>query len=207
LCSMQHDATAVFTRSLPAAAACMARILYYPRPRTSPPDLYRHTRRPSWPQRPTRWRTATAISYRSGVPFFNVFAATGARTRYAAVIPSFVDAALAGRPLGPWQRHTEPGTTYVGTLAAVVAKRFAESQALEPSTWRSVREYLAEVIRELTRIVGHRSTTPKSRPGDFSQASRQHVCALFGDLQPVPFSEGLRATVDWARSSWTESPA
>jgi UDP-glucose 4-epimerase len=142
---------------------------------------------------------------------FNVFGPlqTAGHT-YAAVIPSFVDAALAGRPL----RVDGDGTqsrdfTYVGTVTAIITDAIVRRlTSPEPTNLAfGSRITLLDVIEELEQAIGHpieRRYEP-ARPGDVphSQADNTRLKALFGEIRPVPFRDGLRATVEWMRSTAT----
>jgi UDP-glucose 4-epimerase len=154
---------------------------------------------------------AWATSY--GLPvlafrFFNVFGPLQpAGHAYAAVVPTFVDAALAGRPLPVHGDGTQSRDfTYVGTLVGVVGDALARRvTSPEPVNLAfGGRITLLDVIAELEDILGRplERTHAPSRTGDVphSQADSTRLAALFGGIEPVPFVEGLRATVEWTRS-------
>lgn len=140
--------------------------------------------------------------------FFNVFGPfQPAGHAYAAVVPAFVDAALAGRPL-PFQGD---GTqtrdfTFVETVAAVIVEASTRRVAsdLPLNLAFGTRYSLLEVADLLEGILG----TPlqrafgEPRVGDVrdSQADHTRLRALFPDVVPVELEDGLRATVDWFRS-------
>ncbi|MGH3922762.1 MAG: NAD-dependent epimerase/dehydratase family protein [Egibacteraceae bacterium] len=137
--------------------------------------------------------------------FFNVFGPLQpAGHAYAAVIPAFVSAALAGRPLpvhGDGRQTRD--FTYVGSVTAVIAdavRRRVTSDGPVNLAFGSRRSLLA-AIAELERVLGHaveiRHTAP--RPGDVrdSQADQTRLHELFPDIEPFGFIEGLRATVEW----------
>jgi UDP-glucose 4-epimerase len=142
------------------------------------------------------------------VRFFNVFGPLQAAGHaYAAVIPAFVDAALAGRPLPVHGDGTQTRDfTYVGSvcdvLADAVERRVASSGPVNLAFGSRVT--LLEVIEALEAELGRpleRDHQP-TRPGDVphTQADTTRLRALFPDVEPVPFADGLRATVDWFRS-------
>ncbi len=140
--------------------------------------------------------------------FFNVFGPLQpAGHAYAAVVPAFVDAALAGRALPVHGDGTQTRDfTYVGTVSAVIAdavRRRVTSPGPVNLAFGS-RVSLLELVDLLEDVLGHpvarEHTDP--RPGDVrdSQADRSRLGALFPGVQPVPLAEGLAATVTWFRS-------
>ncbi len=139
--------------------------------------------------------------------YFNVF---GPRqdpdSPYAAVIPRFVAAYMAGVPPRVYGDggHTRD-FTYVDNvidanlLAARAAALAGESVNIATSTPRS----LLDVLREIGEIFGD-SLTPvfeAERHGDVraSHADIDVARRLLGYEPGVAFSEGLRATVQWMR--------
>jgi UDP-glucose 4-epimerase len=142
------------------------------------------------------------------VRFFNVFGPLQpAGHAYAAVVPAFVDAALAGRPLPVHGDGTQSRDfTFVGSVCAVLADA-VERRVASPDPMNLAfgsRVTLLEVIAELEDILEkslereHAST----RAGDVphSQADTARLRSLFPDVEPVPLRAGLEATVDWFRS-------
>lgn len=140
--------------------------------------------------------------------FFNVFGPLQpAGHAYAAVVPAFVDAALAGRALPVHGDGTQTRDfTYVGTVSAVIAdavRRRVTSPGPVNLAFGS-RVSLLELVDLLEEVLGHpvarEHTDP--RPGDVrdSQADRSRLGALFPGVEPVPLVEGLAATVAWFRS-------
>ncbi len=156
---------------------------------------------------------ALAYSNCYGMPvvafrFFNVFGPLQAAGHaYAAVVPAFIDAALAGRPIPV---HGDGGQTrdftYVGTVCAVIADAI-ERKVGDPKPVNlafGTRRSLLEVIDKLEGILGQeleREHQP-TRAGDVrdSQADQSRVRALFQTVEPVDFDEGLAETVDWFRT-------
>ncbi len=147
--------------------------------------------------------------------FFNVFGPLQqAGHAYAAVVPAFVDAALAGRPLPVHGDGTQSRDfTYVGSvcrvIAAAVDRRVTSPQAMNLAF--GSRLSLLGLIELLVAELGHsveREHQPV-RPGDVphSQADSSRLRAAFPDLEPVPIEEGLKATIDWFRSSPRRSGA
>ena len=139
--------------------------------------------------------------------FFNVFGPLQAAGHaYAAVVPAFVDAALAGQPLVVHGDGTQSRDfTYVGTVSAVIAEAIERGVSAD---WPvnlafGSRTDLLGLIALLEAELGHPvelSFTP-SRVGDVphSQADGSRLRALFPDVEAVPLAEGLAATVDWMR--------
>ncbi len=141
--------------------------------------------------------------------FFNVFGPLQAAGHaYAAVIPAFVDAAVAGRPL---EVHGDGSQTrdftYVGTVCDVITdairRRVAHDTAVNLAF--GTRTSLSELIGELEDVVGSPLTVEHtaSRAGDVhdSQADTTLLTSLFPDAQPTPLRTGLEQTVTWFRES------
>jgi UDP-glucose 4-epimerase len=159
---------------------------------------------------------AYALAYAStyGLPvlsfrFFNVFGPLQpAGHAYAAVIPAFVDAALRGEPLPIHGDGTQTRDfTYVGTLTAVVARVLSERITSDRPVNLAFgsRVSLLDVVAELENLLGHpleRAHSP-NRAGDVphSQADNSLLRSLLDDVMPIPFSDGLRATVEWMRTA------
>jgi UDP-glucose 4-epimerase len=139
--------------------------------------------------------------------FFNVFGPLQpAGHDYAAVVPAFVDAALAGRPLPVHGDGTQSRDfTFVGDVVGVLADA-AERSVAHPAPVNlafGTRTTLLALIAELEGILGHpleRDHRPL-RAGDVphSQADRSRFGSLFPEVVPVPFADGLAATVAWFR--------
>jgi len=155
-----------------------------------------------------------AIAYQRsfGLPvlalrFFNVFGPLqSADHDYAAVVPRFVDAALAGRPAevhGDGRQTRD--FTYVGTVVRVLADALAAKVTFDGPVNLAFgsRISLLEVLSELEGLLGHpierRHVGP--RPGDVrhSQADASRFQRLFPDVEAVPFTDGLSRTVAWFR--------
>lgn len=146
----------------------------------------------------------------SGVAFrfFNVFGPLQrAGHAYAAVVPAFVSAALAGEALTV---HGDGGQTrdftYVGSVAAVITDVLTRgtSSPTPVNLAFGTRFSLLELIEHLEGLLGRplerRHTDP--RPGDVrdSQADQTKVRSLVPDLDPVDLDTGLRRTIDWFES-------
>lgn len=141
--------------------------------------------------------------------FFNVFGPLQpAGHAYAAVLPSFVHAALTGTPLTVHGDGTQSRDfTYVGTVVAAITDAVLRrvSSPGPVNLAFGTRVTLLDAIAELEAILGHtveRVHTP-NRAGDVphSQADTTRLGELFPGITPTPFAEGLRATVDWMRTT------
>jgi UDP-glucose 4-epimerase len=140
--------------------------------------------------------------------FFNVFGPLqAARHAYAAVVPAFLDAALARRPV-PVHGDGEQSRdfTYVGTVARVLAEAVAGrvTSDIAVNLAFGSRTTLNGLLGRVEGLLGHpvsREHLPP-REGDVrhSQADNARLRALFPDVTPVSLDEGLSATVDWFRS-------
>ncbi|MGA3148813.1 MAG: NAD-dependent epimerase/dehydratase family protein [Acidimicrobiales bacterium] len=141
--------------------------------------------------------------------FFNVFGPMqDADHAYAAVVPTFVACALRGEPLPV---HGDGGQTrdftYVGTVASVLAGSVTR-RVTHPGPVNlafGTRVSLLELIDVLEQVLGRpleRLHAP-SRPGDVrdSQANQTVIRSKFPDIEPVGLEEGLRATVEWFRTT------
>lgn len=143
------------------------------------------------------------------VRFFNVFGPLQpAGHAYAAVVPAFVAAALAGRPLPVHGDGTQSRDfTFVGSVCAVLAdavdRRVASPEPINLAF--GSRTTLLEVVAELESILGTSldRAHQEVRAGDVphSQADTTRLRALFPDVEPVPLRAGLEATIDWFRSA------
>lgn len=141
--------------------------------------------------------------------FFNVFGPLQAAGHaYAAVIPAFVDAALAGRPL-PVQgdgRQTRD-FTFVQTVADVITqavdRRVASDRPVNLAYGSRVS--LLELADLVGKILGMELELEFGPPraGDVrdSQADHSRLRELFPDVEPVDLETGVRATIDWFRST------
>ncbi|MFD9597266.1 NAD-dependent epimerase/dehydratase family protein [Kitasatospora sp. NPDC059973] len=140
--------------------------------------------------------------------FFNVFGPLQpAGHAYAAVVPAFLDAALAGRPVTV---HGDGGQsrdfTYVGTVTEVITEAVlrrvvhADPVNLAFGTRTSLLELVGTMESVLGRPVAVTHTDP--RPGDVrdSQADNARLRELFPDVRPVALREGLERTAEWFRT-------
>jgi UDP-glucose 4-epimerase len=180
-----------------------------PTPETQPPD-------PRSPYAASKlaaedYAMAYAAAYELPVlmfRFFNVYGPLqGADHAYAAVVPAFVSAALAHRPVTIYGDGGQTrDMTYVGTVVLVIADALrrrvvsARPVNLAFGTRRSVLEIL-EALEQLTGPID-RAYRPQ-RLGDVrhSQADHRRMRELFPDITPDDFLTGLAATVDWMKST------
>ena len=139
--------------------------------------------------------------------FFNVFGPLQpAGHAYAAVIPAFVSAALAGDPIPVHGDGLQSRDfTYVDSVAAVIADAI-EHRISSPTPVNLAfgsRATLLDVIAEIESVLGTQLERSHQDPrvGDVrhSQADQTRLRSLFPDLPPVEFTDGLRTTIQWWR--------
>ncbi|MFG1865081.1 NAD-dependent epimerase/dehydratase family protein [Microbispora bryophytorum] len=151
---------------------------------------------------------AYAASY--GLPvlpfrFFNVYGPLQpAGHAYAAVIPAFVSAALAGRPVpihGDGRQARD--FTYVGSVADVLADAAVRevTSATPVNLAFGTRVSLLDLKDALAAVLGRpvEAEFLPPRAGDIreSQASARRLLDRFPGVLPLPLEEGLRLTVTW----------
>jgi UDP-glucose 4-epimerase len=159
---------------------------------------------------------AYLLAYRTsfGLPglalrFFNVYGPLqSAGHAYAAVIPTFVDAALRGEPLviyGDGQQVRD--FTFVGTVVSVLADAvLGQVTSAEPVNLAfGTRTSIADLARQVVAAVDVPADVKyaPARPGDVrdSQAVSDRLYKLFPNARPTGLDEGLRKTVAWFRGS------
>jgi UDP-glucose 4-epimerase len=137
--------------------------------------------------------------------FFNVFGPLQpAGHAYAAVIPAFIDAALADRPVEVHGDGCQTRDfTFVDTVCEILTRAVVGRVRSDGPVNLAFggRLDLLAVLDLLEEILGHpvaRRHVP-GRTGDVrdSQADRARLEGLFPGVTPVPLAEGLRRTVDW----------
>ena len=141
--------------------------------------------------------------------FFNVYGPLQAADHpYAAVVPRFVDAALAGRALEVHGDGSQSRDfTFVGDVVEVLARAVAEAMtAPGPINLAfGTRTDLLDLVSRIERVVGVPIAVEHtdSRPGDVahSTAAGERLRAAFPDIIPVDLDDGLAATVAWFRSA------
>lgn len=158
---------------------------------------------------------AYALAYQEsfGLPvlafrFFNVFGPLQpAGHAYAAVVPAFIAAALAGSPLvvhGDGKQTRD--FTFVDTVTEVLADALMR-RVTSPGPVNlafGTRTDLLTLIEELEAVIGRPLDAEhvETRAGDVrhSQADSSRVQELFPDVVPTALPDALRATVDWFRA-------
>jgi UDP-glucose 4-epimerase len=141
--------------------------------------------------------------------YFNVFGpGQDPKSEYAAVVPAFVTAILAGR------RPTVNGTGMISRdfiyVDNVVAANLLASEPTSPSAVTcniasGSRASLLDLLRSIGQAAGT-SVVPSfgpARAGDIleSQADISLARRLLGYEVVVPFEEGIRRTVSWYRET------
>lgn len=141
--------------------------------------------------------------------FFNVYGpGQSAGHAYAAVIPKFASAALAGEPV---EIHGDGGQTrdftYVGTVCDVLREAILE-QVADPSpvnlaygTNTSLLELLALMENHLGKPVPRVHVHPRTGDVRASQADGLRMRELFGHVTPVPLDVGVQRTLEWYKKS------
>lgn len=143
--------------------------------------------------------------------FFNVFGPLQSPDHpYAAVVPSFVEAALAGRPVTVHgDGHQTRDFTFVGTVCDVIADALARRVThagpvnLAFGSRVSLLELVAELEAVLGTLVGRDHLAPRAGDVRESQSDTARLRSLFPDAAPVELRAGLEATVDWFRTART----
>jgi UDP-glucose 4-epimerase len=147
--------------------------------------------------------------------FFNVFGPLQpAWHDYAAVVPAFVSAALAGRAL-PVHGDGEQSRdfTYVDTVCEVITdavRRRVVSETpvnLAFGTRTSLNEMIAELGRLLGRELRVERLPPRAGDVRHTQADTSRLRELFPDVVPTPLTDGLAATVEWFRTQPEQAPS
>ena len=140
--------------------------------------------------------------------FFNVFGPLQSPHHvYAAVVPRFLAAALAGEPLTIYGDGLQSRDfTYVGTVTAVIADALERRVTCDGPVNLAfgTRITLLEMVDELAKLVG----TPlvvqhePERTGDVrhSQAANDRLLGLFPHARAVAWRDGLQATLAWMQT-------
>lgn len=137
--------------------------------------------------------------------FFNVFGPWQRASHvYAAAIPIFIDAMLAGKPV-PVHGDGEQSRdfTYVGSVCRVILdavnRRVSHPEPVNLAFGTNTT--INRVISELGRTMGVDPEVKRldPRPGDVrhSQADSSSLRALFPGVQCVPMEDGLIKTLEW----------
>ncbi|MCM3887577.1 NAD-dependent epimerase/dehydratase family protein [Frankia sp. R82] len=153
-----------------------------------------------------------ALGYRGGfglpvlaVRLFNVFGPyQSVGHAYAAVVPTFIEAALSGRPLtvhgdGRQTRDFTYVSGVAGTLCDAALRRLSHPDPVNIAF--GTRTDLLTVIVELERILGRtlpvRHVEPRSGDVRDSQAGTATLRTLFPDAVGLDLAAALEATVAW----------
>jgi UDP-glucose 4-epimerase len=160
---------------------------------------------------------AYASTYRFPVVafrFFNVYGPLQSPDHpYAAVIPSFIDAALAGRPLVIHGDGTQTRDfTYVGSLVSVLADA-ALKKVASPSPVNlafGTRTTIVDLAKKIGLISGRSIDLQfvRVRPGDVrdSQADNRRLRTLMPEARDSDLDSGLRTTINWFSSGKADFP-
>lgn len=139
--------------------------------------------------------------------FFNVY---GPRQRsdggYPAVIPSFIDALLTGRPVTIYGDGEQTRDfTFVDNVARVLIESalrgLCESRPINLAFGdRTSLNAVLNSLEKLTGVTARREYTDV-RAGDIrhSHASADTLKQLFPDLQRIALEDGLSRTLDWSQ--------
>jgi UDP-glucose 4-epimerase len=141
--------------------------------------------------------------------FFNVFGPRQpAGHAYAAVVPSFLDAALSGRPVvihgdGGQSRDFTFVDTVTATIADALARRVSDPDPVNLAFGtRTDLLTLVELIEDqLGHPVGRTHVEPRRGDVRHSEADASRLHELFAGLEPTPLEQGLAATIAWMRST------
>ncbi|MGW4948421.1 NAD-dependent epimerase/dehydratase family protein [Actinoplanes sp. NPDC004185] len=144
--------------------------------------------------------------------FFNVYGPFQSPDHpYAAVIPSFIDAALHDRPLVIYGDGTQSRDfTYVGSLVKVLADAALNgvSSPAPVNLAFGTRTTVLTVAKAIESIIGRPIDLQFApvRPGDVrdSQADNSRLRMLMPEARDSSLDRGLRATIDWFRRSTSE---
>ena len=172
-----------------------------------------HATRPVSPYAASKLATesyALAYARSFGLPvlafrFFNVFGPfQRADHAYAAVIPAFVDAALADEQLTIHGDGTQTRDfTYVGDVTAVLADALGRAVMVDQPVNLAfgTRTSLLSLVSELESLLGRplRTRHGPPRAGDVhdSQGDATMLRGLFPDVAPTDLAVGLKATLEW----------
>ncbi|MCO5998392.1 NAD-dependent epimerase/dehydratase family protein [Actinoallomurus rhizosphaericola] len=192
------------------------------------PDLPKHEDLPTRPLSPYGASKLAAEAYvlaygaSFGLPvlalrFFNVYGPLQpADHAYAAVVPTFIDAALRGEPLTVHGDGLQTRDfTYVGTVVAVLADAVLRGvTSVRPVNLAfGTRVSILELTRRLSAVLDRPVDLVHAppRPGDVrdSQAADRRLRRLFPGVEAVPLDTGLERTVAWfrGRPAYAQDPA
>jgi UDP-glucose 4-epimerase len=139
--------------------------------------------------------------------FFNVFGPLQAAGHaYAAVVPSFVAAALRGEPIPVHGDGLQTRDfTFVGSVAAVLTDAVLRTVTspgpvnLAFGTRVSLLDLIATLETVMASPLERAYTEPRAGDVRDSQADTARLRTLFPDITPIELEVGLAATVQWFR--------
>nr|WP_314841121.1 NAD-dependent epimerase/dehydratase family protein [uncultured Microbacterium sp.] len=154
-----------------------------------------------------------AYGFSYGLPtlafrFFNVYGPyQPADHAYAAVIPRFIDAALAGRPLtvhgdGLQSRDFTNVDTVTSALMTAVRGRVTSEHPVNLAfgTNTTLRDLIAVIEEQVGSSIAVEHVDPRAGDVRASQSDGVRLRELFPDVRPVPLETGIAKTVAWFRS-------
>lgn len=137
--------------------------------------------------------------------FFNVYGPRQAADHaYAAVIPKFIEAAMAGQPAiihGDGEQSRD--FTYIDTVCAVIYEAITRQISspdpvnLAYGTNTTLNALLDEIENRVGGPIARRHTEPRTGDVRASQADNTRVRQLFPQVEPVELPVGLTATIEW----------
>ncbi len=156
---------------------------------------------------------AMAFQHSMGLPtlafrFFNVFGPLQPADHvYAAVIPLFLDAVFAGKPVTVFGDGLQSRDfTYVDTVCTTIVRAVVEKTTCErPVNLAFGQPFtILEVVENISNLLGTKVDVRHDAPrtGDIrhSDADSSLLHELFPGTVPTPFVDGLQATIDWFRT-------
>lgn len=153
---------------------------------------------------------ALAFQHSMGLPtlafrFFNVFGPLQPADHvYAAVIPLFLDAALAGKPVTVFGDGLQSRDfTYVDTVCATLTRAVIERTTCDRPVNlafgdpRTILDVVAEISDLLDTEIAINHGPPRSGDIRHSDADCSLLYELFPGTEPITFRTGLEATIEW----------
>ncbi|MFE3122887.1 NAD-dependent epimerase/dehydratase family protein [Streptomyces hydrogenans] len=141
--------------------------------------------------------------------FFNVYG-PGQRAdhAYAAVIPKWISATLAGQPVTIHGDGTQTRDfTYVGTVCDVLTDALLR-RVVDPhpvnlafGSRTSLLDLISEIETAMGQRVGQLHGAPRTGDVPHSQADNARLQGLFPSVAPLELRKGVSATVNWFRSA------
>jgi len=159
------------------------------------------------------WQRSFGLSVLA-LRFFNVFGPLQpAGHAYAAVIPAFTAAALAGEPLPlDGDGNQTRDFTYVGSVTALLVEAVERGISADGpvnlafGSRRSLRDVISALESLLGRPLALEQRPPRAGDVRSSQADATRLAALFPGARPVPFEDGLARTLRWMAEERARQP-